>query len=68
MSKISRNSEARRIRIDEGLSSLVELYFPLPQKPDEQDPNQGDHDPDQDDRDRANHSSGFELVKSIIDG
>lgn len=60
MSKSPHISESRSVRIDEGLSSVVERYFPLPK--------QDDHDPDQDDRDRENHSRGFKLVKSIIEG
>ena len=67
MSKSPHVSESRSTRIDEGLSSLVKRYFPLP-KQDDRDRNPDDHDPDQDDRDRENYSSGFKLVKSIIEG
>lgn len=71
MSKTPRISKARGGRIDEGLSSLVEEFFPLPLNQNDVDRNPADCDPNQDDRDRFDierHSSGFELVKRIIEG
>lgn len=64
MSKTSLNSDLRNIRIDEGLSSIVERFFPFSK---EGEHDEDDYDPDQDLRDRENHRRGFELAKSIIE-
>lgn len=54
----------RSARVEVGLLSLVDKYFPLPR---EDDRDQDDYDPDQDDRDRENHQRGLELVNSILE-
>lgn len=58
MSKSPDRSEEQGTRLDQGLSSLVERFFPLPKQ-----------DEDDFDRfDRENHNSGVELVKIILEG